>query len=320
MQTVEHLLAEARRQLAATPFAPPPREAGLLLAHALGLSEAQVIARRSESVTAAAAARFQELLERRLGGEPFAYLTGEREFYGRAFAVDRAVLIPRPETEHVVEAALALPLPPSPRILDIGTGSGCLAITLAAELPAAAVVASDTSLAALAVARANARRHAVAARLRWVAADLDAALALRPFDLVVSNPPYVAPEESAALSEEILQFEPAAALFAPDGDSLLRRLVAAAAALRPGAWMVLEIGQGQLPRLERAARGAPLRIVEARPDLAGVPRVLVLERRGDRSGAQRWIGSASPARVGSRARSAPAAPRTPRSPAWRPRC
>ena len=154
--TVQGLLVEARRRLAAAPFAPPAREAGLLLAHALGVSEAQVLARHDEDVPAAAADRFLALLERRLAGEPFAYLTGEREFYGRGFRVDRRVLIPRPETEHLVEAALALPLPPGPRILDLGTGSGCLAVTLAAELPAATVVATDLSLAALAVARANA--------------------------------------------------------------------------------------------------------------------------------------------------------------------
>jgi release factor glutamine methyltransferase len=279
--TVEHLLAEARRRLAAAPFAPPAREAGLLLAHTLGLSEAQVLARADEGVPAAETARFVSLLERRLQGEPFAYLTGEREFHGRAFQVDRRVLIPRPETEHLVEAALRLPLPPSPRILDIGTGSGCLAITLAAELPAASVVASDSSLTALAVARANARRHRVAPRVRLVAADLDTPLRLRDFDLVLSNPPYIAPEESAALSIEILDFEPHGALFAAGGDSVLRRLMGAAAALRPGAWMALEIGRGQLPDLERQARSLPLRIAEVRPDLAGVPRVLVLERRGD---------------------------------------
>ncbi len=278
---VDRLLTEARQRLAAAPFQPPLREAGLLLAHALGLSEAQVLARRESEVPAAVAGRFLALLERRLRGEPFAYLTGEREFYGRSFAVDRRVLIPRPETEHVVEAALALPLPPGPRILDLGTGSGCLAVTLAAELPAATAVASDSSLTALVVARANARRHGVATRVHLAAADLDSAIRLGHFDLVLSNPPYIAPEERGALSAEIVEFEPHGALFAPGGDSVLRRLLAAAGALRPGSWMVLEIGQGQLPRLEQAARSLPLRVAEVRPDLAGLPRVLVLERRSD---------------------------------------
>jgi len=274
------LLAAARRRLAAAPFAPSPREALLLLAAASGWSEAQVLARTKEEVPPAVAARFAELLERRLRGEPYAYLVGEREFYGRPFFVDRRVLIPRPETEHAVEAVLALPLPAAPRLLDIGTGSGALAVTLAMERPRTWVAATDVSPAALAVAARNRRRHG--ARVALVAGDLAAGLSLAGFDVVVSNPPYVARHEAAALSPEVRDYEPATALFAEgNGDTILRQLLAlGAAGLRRGAFLVLEIGLGQLEPLVRDLPRA-LRLREARSDYAGIPRVLVVEKTND---------------------------------------
>ncbi len=152
MPTFDLLVAAARARLKTAPFEPSPREALLLVGRVLGLSEAQVLARGGEAVPEAAAREIEALLVRRLAGEPVAYLFGEREFFGRSFAVDPRVLIPRPETEHLVEIALALPLPARPRILDLGTGSGAIAVTLALELPAARVVATDRSPAALAVA------------------------------------------------------------------------------------------------------------------------------------------------------------------------
>ncbi|MGE5234005.1 MAG: peptide chain release factor N(5)-glutamine methyltransferase [Acidobacteriota bacterium] len=274
------LLADARRRLAAAPFAPSPREAMLLLAVASGRSEAQVLARTDEEVPPGAAARFAELLERRLRGEPYAYLVGEREFYGRPFFVDRRVLIPRPETEHSVEAVLALPLPAAPRLLDIGTGSGALAVTLALERPRAWVAATDLSPAALAVAARNRNRHA--ARVAFVAGNLAAGLSLAGFDVVVSNPPYIARHDAAALSPEVRDYEPATALFAEgNGDTILRQLLAlGAAGLRPGAFLVLEIGLGQLEPLARDLPRA-LRLREARSDYAGIPRVLVVEKTND---------------------------------------
>lgn len=279
-ETIGDLVAGARRRLRAAPFQPAGREALLLMGRALGLSEAQVLARRDDPVEPAAARRFADLLARRLGGEPFAYLAGEREFFGRPFAVDRRVLVPRPESEHLVEAALALELPQRTALLDLGTGSGCLAVTLALELPAARVVASDLSLGALAVAAANARRHRVAGRVATVALDLARGLDLAAFDLVVSNPPYVAPEEAASLSPEVTGFEPAAALFAAEGGfALLRRLVEEASGLRPGAWLLLEIGKGQLERLAREVAGGHLALERAVADYAGIPRTVVLRRR-----------------------------------------
>lgn len=246
----------------------------------LGLGEAQVRARTEVTVAAADADRFERLLTRRLRGEPVAYLLGEREFYGRPFAVDRRVLVPRPETEHLVEAALGLELPAAPRLLDIGTGSGCIAITFALERPAARVIATDLSPAALAVAGANAVRHSVTPRLALLAADLAAPLHLATFDLVVSNPPYIAPEVMATLSLEITGYEPSQALFAPQhGRAVLVRLLAAAAALRPGAWLLLEIGHDQAPWL-RAALPPHLALEALIDDYAGIPRTAVLHRRG----------------------------------------
>jgi release factor glutamine methyltransferase len=281
MPTIRQLLAESRPRLAATSFGAPPREALLLLGHVLGLSEAQALARGDSEVPARAESRFRALLERRLMGEPAAYLMGEREFYGRPFFVDSRVLIPRPETEHVVEEALAAVLPKRPRILDVGTGSGCLAVTLALEIPGSCVVATDLSPGALAVAAKNARR--LGARVSLLGTDLTAGLDLARFDLVVSNPPYIDLADAPLLSPEVCNFEPALALFAPgSGDSVLARLFARCTALRPGVSLVVEIGYGQLDIARRHAEDSGLEVLRVRADYAGIPRVVVLRRRSPR--------------------------------------
>lgn len=278
MPTVRDLLADARRRLTAAPFQPSRREAALLLGHVLGFSEAQVIARHEREVEPEAAERFAGLLARRLTGEPVSYLFGERELYGRTFHVDRRVLIPRPETEHVIEEALKAPLPPSPWILDIGTGSGILAVTLALEIPGARSIATDLSPGALAVAAGNARRLG-AARVHPVGTDLARGLDLSRFDLVVSNPPYIDPADAPSLSPEVCNFEPHLALFAPgSGDSVLARLFAELAALRSGVRLILEIGYGQLDVARRHAEAAGWLFQSARADYAGIPRVLTLQR------------------------------------------
>ncbi|HEX5718029.1 MAG TPA: peptide chain release factor N(5)-glutamine methyltransferase [Thermoanaerobaculia bacterium] len=279
--TIAQLLAEARPRLAATPFAAPPREAALVLGQLLGLSEAQVLAHGEREVSVEIAERFRSLLERRLTGEPVAYLFGEREFYGRPFAVDPRVLIPRPETEHVVEEALAIALPERPWILDVGTGSGILPITLALEIPGAQTVGTDVSPGALAVASGNARRHGVADRARFLGADLAHGLDLSRFDLVVSNPPYVDAGDTPSLSPEVVDFEPHVALFAPgSGDSVLARLFALLGnGLRPGIRAIVEIGFGQIEAARRHAEASGLHFSGARRDYAGIPRVVVLERR-----------------------------------------
>lgn len=280
MTTIGQLLAEARPRLAATSFGASTREALLLLGHVLGLSEAQVLAREDGEVGAPAERRFRELLERRLTGEPVAYLTGEREFYGRSFHVDSRVLIPRPETEHVVEAALAEMLPAAPRVLDVGTGSGCLAVTLALELPGARVVATDLSAGALAVAAKNARRLGAADRVSLVRADLTDGLDLSRFDLAVSNPPYVDRSEIPEISPEVCRFEPHLALFPPGaGDAILARLFTRCAGLRSGIALAVEIGRGQLDSARRHAEAAGLNLASVREDYSGIPRVLVLRRR-----------------------------------------
>jgi len=274
---VDELAEEAGRRLAATAFRPPRREALLLLGRVLGWTEAQVLARGDRFVPSDAETRFRGLLERRLAGEPVAYLLGEREFYGRTFRVDDRVLIPRPETEHLVEEALTLPLPPRPRVLDVGTGSGCLAVTLALEIPSARVVATDLSPGALAVASANARL--LGSKVTLVATDLAAGLRLAHFDLVVSNPPYIGRDEEAALSPEVRSFEPHLALFADGGgEAVIGRLLELGRALRPGVHMAFEIGYGQLERVLHRVGAAPFSVVGIREDLAGIPRVLVLRR------------------------------------------
>ncbi len=277
--TIDELLAEARPRLAATPFGAPPREASLLLGHVLGLSEAQVFAFGERQATGEQAARFRALIERRVAGEPVAYLLGERELYGRPFHVDSRVLIPRPETEHLIEEALAVPLPPNPWILDVGSGSGCIGVTLALEIPGARVVAADLSPGALAVTIKNARRHGVSDRVFPVGVDLTRGLGLGRFDLAVSNPPYIDPGDSPSLSPEVREFEPHLALFAPGrGDSILERLFHECAGLRSGVRLLVEIGFGQTDDARRHAEASGLHLAGARPDYAGIPRVLVLMR------------------------------------------
>lgn len=278
--TIAQLLAEARPRLAATSFGAPPREAALLLGQLLGLSEAQILAHGEREVPDEITERFRSLLERRLTGEPVAYLLGEREFYGRPFTVDPRVLIPRPETEHVVEEALAIPLPERPWILDVGTGSGILPVTLALEVPGARTVGTDVSPGALAVARGNARRHGVSDRVLFLGADLAHGLDLSRFDLVVSNPPYIDAGDAPSLSPEVVNFEPHMALFAPGlGDSVLARLFSLLGGLRPGIRAIVEIGFGQLESARRHAEASGLHLAGARHDYAGIPRVVVLERR-----------------------------------------
>ncbi len=278
MATIGQLLAEARPLLAATPFGASKREARLLLGHVLGLSEGRVLAREEMPVAPEAERRFRDLLVRRLTGEPVSYLTGEREFWGRSFQVDSRVLIPRPETEHLVEVALGLSLPPEPWVLDVGTGSGILAVTLALEIPGSRVVATDLSPAALAVAAGNVRRLGAAVAL--VNTDLTAGLDLTRFDLVVSNPPYVDRSEIPEISLEVFDFEPHLALFPPGaGDATLARLFSQCRGLRSGIPLAVEIGRGQLDAVRRHAGDSGLEVAEVREDYAGIPRTVLLRRR-----------------------------------------
>jgi release factor glutamine methyltransferase len=282
VSSIGALLKEAKRLLARVPFSPSPREAHLLLGRVLGLSEARLLARDETAVEPAEEAAFRALLERRLTGEPMAYVLGEREFYGRVFAVDSRVLVPRPETEHLVDAILELELPAAARGLDVGVGSGAIAITLALERPAWSVTGADLSLAALTVARRNGRR--LGARIGLVAADLVGGFDLSGFDFVVSNPPYIARAEAPELSPEITRFEPEAALYGSsdeggrDGAALIARLLRQAEALAPGTPLALELGSAQMPVVRSLAAAGPWELRRVVKDYAGFERVAVLVR------------------------------------------
>ncbi len=253
----------------------------MLLGAALALDEAQLYARSNDAVDQRAASRYRQLVTRRAAREPAAYLLCEREFYGRRFAVDRRVLIPRPETEQLVEQTLQAVTPTS-QVLDLGTGSGCIAVTIAAERPRTRVVATDVSLAALAVADANCRRHGVERRVQLVAADLLSASVVTRFDVVVSNPPYVAATERGSLMPEVRDHEPACALFAGDGLDIYRRLFAACDELTSGQTLLLEIGAGQLEAVTALGARGGFAVEATTFDLASIPRVLQFRRSSSR--------------------------------------
>jgi release factor glutamine methyltransferase len=211
-------------------------------------------------------------LHERMKGKPTQYITGRQEFYGREFRLTRDVLIPRPETEHVVEAALRLP---ARRVLDIGTGSGALAVTLALET-SAEVWATDISAKAALVAAGNARR--MAARIGMVVCDLMSAVADRSMDLIVSNPPYVPLRDRDGMQREVRDWEPPLALFAGDtGFELYKRIVAdSGRVLRPDGWLVMELGFGAAECVTEMLE--TWRDVRVEPDLAGIPRVIAARR------------------------------------------
>jgi release factor glutamine methyltransferase len=266
MTTVGAALAAARARL-------PASEARLLLGHVLDKPSSWLIAHEDEVLDENAMLNFASLAARRAGGEPVAYLVGRREFFGRDFTVSPGVLIPRPETELLVELAVAgLGAGSTARILDLGTGSGCIAVTLALELPQAQVSAIDSSAAALAVAKVNAQRHG--ARLRLRQSDWYAALSGERFDLIVANPPYIAIADPH-LDAGDLRHEPSAALASGrDGLDAIRRIVADAPAfLERGGRMLLEHGYDQAPTVRNLLVAASLTDIEQHRDLAGIPRV-----------------------------------------------
>jgi len=250
-----------------------PIDAHVLLAHVVGRDRAWLAAHRDEALTRAQADDFFALAKRRRAGEPVAYLTGMREFYGLALAATPAVLIPRPETETLVELALAwLPEDRAARVLDLGTGSGAIALALARARRMAHVVATDVSADALAVARGNAHRLGLR-NVEFVASDWYATVD-GAFDAIVSNPPYVAPGDPH-LMEGDLRYEPRAALVADDeGLAALRAIVAGAAAhLAPAGALAVEHGYAQSEAVQAMLRDAGFVDVTVRRDLAGIPRV-----------------------------------------------
>jgi release factor glutamine methyltransferase len=281
--TLREALTRATAQLDASPDLRPDsrRDAERLLLHALRISRAELHADPGRVLAQDQQARYQSLILRRLTNEPIQYITGEQEFYSLALHVSPAVLIPRPETELLVEAVLA-ELDPASRlqILDVGTGSGAIAIALAHHRPNARVTATDISSAALAVASANAARHHLSSRIRFVEADLLDALAPgdATSDAIVSNPPYVPAADRASLHPQVRDFEPAAGLFAGfDGLEIYRRLIPQArAALKSGGLLALEIGHGQRDAVAALLGGwNALRFVD---DLRQIPRTALARK------------------------------------------
>jgi len=277
-------LAQARRaltqQFRAADLETPELDARVLIGHALGLDHAGLIAAAAQPLSAADAAQVDSFARRRLAGEPVARITGTREFWGLPFIVTADVLVPRPETETVVETALALTGPDrtaAPRILDIATGSGAILLALLSELPNAQGAGSDIDRAALGVARRNATQLGLADRAEFIASNYGAAIGGR-FDLVVSNPPYIASSEIATLAREVRDHDPRHALDGgTDGLSAYRAIVAdAVRLLAPGGYLVLEIGQGQENDVAQLLTNAEFILIgEPRRDLAGIARVLV---------------------------------------------
>lgn len=276
MPTLRMLLRDAAGRLATS--SPTPRlDAELLLAHTLGLSRAGLLAASDGAIPAAAEAAFTALLRRRLDLEPVAYLVGSKEFWGLEFAVDQRVLVPRPETELLVEQALgwAQGRDAALTIADIGTGSGAIAVALALALPQARLFAVDHSPDALAVAATNVRRYGLEERVELLTGDLLGPLT-QAVDILVSNPPYTL---LAEVDEGVRRHEPALALDGgPDGLALYRRLLAQAPAyLRPGGLLLLELGHDQWPAVASlAATAFPTATISPHHDLAGIVRVLRL--------------------------------------------
>lgn len=275
--TLGALAREARHRIA--PASATPRlDAEVLLEHALGVRRTQILAYPERVLDAPGVARARALVARRAAGEPVAYLVGAREFWSLDLEVGPGVLVPRPETETLVEAALELlPRSGAPRVIDLGTGTGAVALAIASERPDCTVLASDRSRDAIATAARNARRHGLAVGL--VRGDWCAPLAAAAFSLVTCNPPYVASGDPA-LASAPLRFEPRAALAAgPDGGDDLRRIVAQARTrLVAGGWLAVEHGAGQGALVRGLFEAHGYREVATRRDVAGHERVSLARR------------------------------------------
>ena len=277
--TVGRLLTWTTDWLASRGSESPRLDAEVLLAHVRGCPRISLYTAFDTPVADAERSRFRELVKRRGEGEPVAYLVGSKEFFSLPFAVSKGVLVPRPETEGLVVRTLDLcKAVTAPRIIDVGTGSGAIAVTLAKHLPQAVVVATDISPEALAVARENAARHGVAERIRFVECDLMAAAeAAGPWDVIVSNPPYVREDEFESLPRDVRLHEPKTALVSgPTGVEVVARLAAAAAeSLAPGGWLLVEIGPAVAAAAETSLDAQAGLVREPTlPDLAGLPRIV----------------------------------------------
>jgi release factor glutamine methyltransferase len=278
---LQQALTSALDSLSAACVPSPRMNAEILLMFILGCDRAYLYAHPERELTADEQARYQQALAERSRGMPAQYITGHQEFWELDFIVTPAVLIPRPETEHVIETVLPMARAVlKPRIVDVGTGSGCIAVVLAKELPGAEIHATDVSSAALEIARANAARHQLDNRIHFRQTDLLQGLTDLAFDIVVSNPPYVGESEEDKVQLEVRKFEPRNAVFAgPTGIEVIERLIPRArAALKPGGWLVMEIS-GTIEQGVRSLLGewSDVRITN---DLQGIPRVAAAQRPG----------------------------------------
>lgn len=280
MLTVLEIIKRTTEYFSGRGIDSPRLNAELLVGHALGLGRMQLYLQFERPLTEPELEKIRPLVRRRAQHEPLQYILGEAEFHGLKLRVDRRALIPRPETEYLVELVVAACAAPPVRVLDLGTGSGAIALALARAFPDAAVTATDRSAEALALAQENASALGFAGRLAWATSDWFAALPATQFDLIVSNPPYLSAEETAQAPPEVRGFEPLSALTAAkEGLADLEAIVAAAPGyLVPGGLLALETGIAQHPRLLEAARLAGFAHPESRPDLTGRDRFIFARR------------------------------------------
>lgn len=275
--TLAEWLQEGEARLRTGPHPERARpDAVLLLQHVTRRGRASLLAHGDEALDAETAAMFSRMVDRRRIGEPIQYISGTTEFYGLPFRVSRDVLIPRPETEHLVEKVMEVATWfDAPRIVDVGTGSGAIAVALAQNLPKATITATDISGAALAIAQENAELNEVGQRMRFLEGDLLAPLAGESFEIVVANPPYVLTGDSSILPLEVREYEPALALFAgEDGLDVFRRLIPEAfRALVPGGCIAVELGYGQVAGVSKLLANGGFQRMELIMDLRSVPRV-----------------------------------------------
>lgn len=285
--TIGTLLAESDAILKGAGVDSPRLSSQVLVGHALGLDRVRLVVDRDRELAPAEAEVCRALVARRAAGEPVAYIMGVKEFFGLDFAVSPATLVPRPETEHLIEEVQRRFAADAPlRFADLGTGSGCIAVTLLTLFPDASGLALDLSAAALAVARRNAETHGVGRRLTFARADMGSPFA-RPgsLDLVAANPPYVSEAEYAEVSPEVADFEPRTALVpavpgVSDGLECYRAMVPRAGeALAPGGWLVMEMGEGQAESLSHIVENSTLfECCHIVSDLAGRDRIVVARR------------------------------------------
>lgn len=294
MPTIAEAIAEGANRLRASCISEERRTAGILLCHTLGIDRTQLLTRSSQQVDEPRYQAFLSSIERRAAGEPLQYITGHQEFYGLDFIVTPDVLIPRPETEFLIERIIDLAranqTEAAPAIVDVGTGSGCIAVALAAHIPRARVIAIDISSAALDVARANAQRHNVQNRIEFIEGDLLEPLGKyargsegleEAINFIASNPPYVEEGKPEIIQREVRDWEPALALYGgADGLNCYRRLLADGTRyLKRGGCLVCEIGYTQLDAIRSMIDVTRWDLVDVIHDLQGIPRTLTIRKR-----------------------------------------